>query len=55
MALQAVIDSFRDGWKHVSRRQCIAKDKMLRNQLSEKQVDETIEDSMIASDPPSTY
>lgn len=55
MPLQTLMNAFSDGWKHVSRRQCIAKEKELREQLSEKQLDETIMDSMPASDPPSTY
>lgn len=55
MSLHSALSSFRDGWKHVSRRQCITKEKELREQLTEKQLDKTIMDSMPASDPPSTY
>ena len=50
-----LISAFRDGWTHVSRRKCIAQEKSLRDQLSERQLDKTIMDSMPASDPPSTY
>ena len=50
-----IIGSFRDGWSHVSRRKCIHQEKTQRNQLSERQLDNTIMDSMPASDPPSTY
>jgi len=40
---------------HVTRKQCICADKELRANLSEKQIDNMVEDSFPASDPPSTY
>lgn len=41
--------------KHISRKECIREDKVLREQLTEKQIDKMVENSFPASDPPSTY
>lgn len=55
MLITSLISAFRDGFTHVSRRKCIQEDKKLRDELSERQLDHMIMDSMPASDPPSTY
>jgi len=39
----------------MSRRECVHADKEVRAHLSEKQIDNMVEDSFPASDPPSTY
>lgn len=55
LSLITIIKEFYAGFRHVSRRQCIKSEKQLRDDLSERQLDAMIADSMIASDPPSTY
>lgn len=50
-----VISAFMSGFRHVSRRKCIRTDKKLRASLGETKIDQMVEDSFPASDPPSTY
>ena len=55
MFFRTIVCSFLAGFKHVSRRKCIKQEKKLRDELSERELDKMIMDSMPASDPPSTY
>lgn len=50
-----LFDGFCSGFTHISRKSVIRKDKKLRDELSEKQIDKMLSDSFPASDPPSTY
>ncbi len=57
--ISQVMSCFFQGWRcgggKMKRQAAIKKDKELRDNLSEKQIDHAIEDSFPASDPPSTY
>jgi hypothetical protein len=54
--LKAVCSAFKEGWKSQgAKRKALHEDKMLRESLSEKQIDKMLQDSFPASDPPSTY
>ena len=52
-----IAKAFWDGFwlPHASRKACIIADRKLREHLSERQIDKMVEDSVPASDPPSTY
>jgi hypothetical protein len=52
MSIREVIDAFMDGWRST---QFHHEEKELRENLSEKQIDNMVDDSFPASDPPSTY
>lgn len=51
----SLLQSFMQGFKHVSRKRCNKHAKKMRATLSEETIDSMIEDSFPASDPPSTY
>jgi hypothetical protein len=54
--LSDLLYGFMDGWKAQSSKHHLEEeDKALRDQLDEDQVDEMVEESFPASDPPSTY
>jgi len=55
MTLKNIATSFWEGFTHVSRKQCIRAEKKMREHLSEDQIDDMLDDSFPASDPPSTY
>jgi hypothetical protein len=52
-----IIAAFIEGWTHVDSTQnsIHRREKKLREQLDEKQIDKMVEDSFPSSDPPSTY
>ena len=59
LASKDIMEAFWRGFAEnpacISHQECICADKTMRTALSERQIDEMIEDSFPASDPPSTY
>ncbi|MFZ4540822.1 MAG: hypothetical protein ACOYNL_03290 [Rickettsiales bacterium] len=54
--MNGIIESFRQGLSRMNpKRQYIRKEKRMRNEMHERQIDMMICDSFPASDPPSTY
>lgn len=53
--LKDIVCAFLSGLTQPTQGECIHADKELRNHLSEEQVDEMVEESFPASDPPSNY
>jgi hypothetical protein len=54
----AIVDAFMQGWKsagHSSRTEVIREDKDVREHLSDRQLDKTLEDTFPASDPSAYY
>lgn len=50
-----LIKNFCDGWKKGAYERDIKKDKEIRENISEKDLDKNLKDSFPASDPASTY
>lgn len=50
-----MLKQFCAGWKQAPRERDIKKEKALRDNLSEKQIDKLLQDSFPASDPAGTY
>ncbi len=53
--IKQILSDFRNGWKQAGKEHRNRKDKELRKNLDEKQIDKMLQDSFPASDPPSTY
>ena len=53
--MKALLKKFCEGWNCAPHERDVKKDKEIRDNLTEKQVDKSIQDSFPASDPASTY
>ena len=57
MIISELIQSFKEGFRAIDIRPAenISEEKALREDLSDKQIDDMVDSSFPASDPPSTY
>lgn len=55
MLLTQIVYAFMDGFRGRNKDEHVVEEKELRDHMTEGQIDDTVEDSFPASDPPATY